>query len=81
MANVSEIRDHLEKLLSGEVSLDDFESWFVPYTWNIHKHGNAEAQQLVYAIEHRLSEFNDDCEDLRRSLADILSAQPVTTNR
>ena len=40
MANVSEIREQLTRLLAGHVSrCEDFENWFVPYGWNIHKAG------------------------------------------
>ncbi len=55
MANVAEIREQLTKLLDGQLSLDDFEDWFLPYSWNIHKQGNPAAQRLAYAIEHQLS--------------------------
>ena len=72
MANVSEIREQLMKLLASYMSLEDFENWFVPYSWNIHKLGDLDAQRLAYAIEHQLSEFDEDCEALRRGLMEAL---------
>ena len=72
MANVPEIREQLMRLLAGEVSLEYFENWFVPYSWNIHKFGDGDAQRFAYAIEHQLSEFDEDCEALRRGLVEAL---------
>ncbi len=72
MANVAEMREQLANLLSQQISLDDFEAWFAPYTWNIHKDGDAEVQKLAYAIEHSLSRFDEDCDGLRIELEGIL---------
>jgi hypothetical protein len=74
MANVPEIREKLASLLSHQISLDDFEQWFAGYSWNIHKTGDIEAQKFAYAIEHQLSQFDDDCEDLRTALTRVQSA-------
>lgn len=74
MANALEIREKLGKLLSRQISLDDFEEWFAPYSWNIHKSGDPEAQKLAYAIEHQLSQFDADGDALRIELTRILSA-------
>jgi hypothetical protein len=75
MASALEIRQYLARMLSGHISLDEFEDWFLPYSWNIHKHGDRDAQELAYAIEHRLSEWSDDLlteEQLRDELASML---------
>ena len=69
MASVSEVREKLGELLADQISLDQFEDWFLPYSWNIHKRANHEVQRLVYAIEHTLSEFDEDSTALRRELA------------
>ncbi len=74
MANAPEIREKLEQLLSQQISLDDFEEWFAPYSWNIHKNGNEEAQQLAYRIEHQLSQFDEDSDELRIELTRILGS-------
>jgi len=80
MANVSDIREHLAQLLSGRLSLDDFEGWFVPYSWNIHKHGDEQSQQFAYAIERSLSLFDDDCDELRQKLTELLGTFASGTN-
>jgi hypothetical protein len=74
MASASEIREHLAQLLAGKTSLDDFEGWFVPYSWNIHKYGDEEAQRLAYAIEHELALFDEDCDELRQGLTALAFA-------
>jgi hypothetical protein len=74
MANAPEIRKQLARFLSEQISLDEFEQWFAPYSWNIHKGGDAESQRLAFAIEHKLSQFEDDCDDLRVELARIEGA-------
>ena len=72
MANVAEIRKQLERLLAGQLSLDNFEDWFVQYSWNIHQHGDAHAQALAYAVESQLSQCTEDSDELRDSLTHIL---------
>lgn len=71
MANAQEIRRQLGRLISHELSLDDFDAWFAPYSWNIHKNGDAEAQTIAYAVEHQLSVFDDDCPELWAALTRI----------
>ena len=74
MANVPEIREKLGSLLSHQMSLDDFEQWLAGYGWNIHKTGPPETHKFAYEIEHQLSQFDDDCEDLRIVLTRVQSA-------
>jgi hypothetical protein len=81
MPNVSELRGQLEKLIEGQLSLDEFEDWFVPYSWNIHKCGDYEVQELAYSIEHQLSEFDEDSEALRLGLESALRAFGSAENR
>lgn len=78
MASAFEIREHLAKLLSAQLSLDDFEDWFVPYSWNIHKHGDEVSQEFAYAIEHELSRSDEDCPELRQKLAQLLGSFAVS---
>ncbi len=54
-----EIRDRLASYLVGEISLKDFEDWFVPVSWNIIHSGNLSAINLVYEVELWLAEFSD----------------------
>lgn len=46
-----EIREHLARYLAGEITLQAFEDWFVPASWNVHRSGNDEAARLTYEIE------------------------------
>jgi len=54
-----EIRDRLASYLVGEISLQDFEHWFVPSSWNIVQSKNQAAVNLVYEIELWLAEYSD----------------------
>jgi len=81
MASGSEIREHLAKLLAGQLSLDDFEGWFASYSWNIHKHGDEEAQRIAYAIEHELALFEEDSRELRQGLTALALAFAVSSGR
>lgn len=54
-----EIRKRLSLYLAGEISLQNFEEWFVPASWNVHQSGNQAAINLVYDIELWLAEFSD----------------------
>jgi hypothetical protein len=74
MANAADIREQLGALLSQRISLDDFEQWFAPNSWNIHKSGDPDAQRSAYAIEHQLSRYKDDCDALRIELTSLLGA-------
>ncbi len=47
----------LRRYLSGELSLRDFNRWFLPASRNVHRSGNAEAERLVGDIGLALSEF------------------------
>jgi len=54
-----EIRDRLASYIVGEISLKDFEDWFVPVSWNIIHSGNLSAINLAYEVELWLAEFSD----------------------
>jgi hypothetical protein len=54
-----EIRERLGRYLSRDISLHDFQSWFVPVLWNIEQTQNAEAIELAGEIELRLAEFSN----------------------
>jgi hypothetical protein len=58
MPNVHQIRERLASWLSGNISLAEFEDWFVPETWNMHKFNDREAESLVDDIELSLSEYS-----------------------
>ena len=52
-----EIRDRLAQYLDGEISLRQFEDWFVPVAWNVARNANDGTVALVGEIELRLAEF------------------------
>jgi hypothetical protein len=54
-----EIRGWLARYLNGDISLHDFEEWFVPLAWSIEQTQNANANELAGEIELRLAEFSN----------------------
>lgn len=81
MVAAEEIRVRLADYVLGEISLEDFEDWFVANSWNAHQSGDPDLQRLVFEIEAKLSEYSGDQIDeqvLRRGLA--LLAKQITVN-
>jgi len=57
---------------TNEISLDDFEDWFVRKSWNLHYDSDELAQRSAYAVELRLAEHSSahlSEPELRRELA------------
>lgn len=54
-----QIRYKLMSYLLGEISLQSFEDWFVPSSWNVDQSKNQDAINMVYEIELRLAEFSN----------------------
>lgn len=52
-----EIREQLRRYVAGEITLGEFEDWFVPKSWNIHHVGDAATADLAYEIDLRLAEY------------------------
>lgn len=65
-----EIREQLARYLANEISLEEFQGWFVPATWNVEQTNNPIAAELAHEIELRLAEFSNGhwTEDDLRSL-------------
>jgi hypothetical protein len=55
----NEIREKLVIYLVEEISLEDFEDWFVSASWNVSQSKNQAAINMVYEIELRLAEYSD----------------------
>jgi hypothetical protein len=53
------IRASLVRYLSDDISLAEFEGWFVPVAWGIERTGNRDAIELAGEIELRLAEFSN----------------------
>jgi hypothetical protein len=58
MPNAAQIRACLAEWLDGNTSLEEFEDWFVPETWNLHKENDLQAEDLANEIELSLSEYS-----------------------
>jgi len=55
-----EIRNWLARSLNGDISLHDFEDWFVPVSWDIEQTHNSRANELAGEVELRLAEYTND---------------------
>jgi hypothetical protein len=76
-----ELRNQLVRFLGNEMSLDDFEDWFVEKSWNAQKDSDLLAQRLAYAIELRLAEYSNDHlseSELRRELLELSKQHMLT---
>ncbi|HZR30631.1 MAG TPA: hypothetical protein VFA76_02095 [Terriglobales bacterium] len=77
MMSLIELREQIAKLISGKLSLDDFEDWFAQRSWNMHKDSEIDAQRLAYAIELRLAEHDNGHlpeAELQRELRQLLES-------
>lgn len=71
-----DIREKLASYLVGEISLREFEDWFVPASWNVAQSNNSNAVNLVYEIELWLAEYSDGHwaeQDLKNHLKPLLT--------
>lgn len=83
MVNAPEIREQLARFLFGDATLERFEEWFVPETWDADKAGDAEAEDLTNEIDLAVSEYTSghlSAEELRTRLADV-AFPPFAENR
>jgi hypothetical protein len=83
MPNTQDIIEKVEAVLIGGMSVERFQDWFGPYTWNIHKRSGAAVQDLVYQIDLLLSEYTSDDlseSELRKELEDAISPFVVSTS-
>ena len=65
----------------NEISLDQFEDWFVPYSLNIHKQGDEAGRNLAYAINHKLDEYDEDSDQLRAALLKVMFPVSISVNQ
>lgn len=79
----NQIRDHLVQYLAGEATLEEFERWFVPATWDVERVEPA-ATGIVYAIQLALAEYGRGHlteASLRRHLKDLAETADLGTPR
>lgn len=77
-----QIRDRLQRCTRGEESVEEFQGWFVPISWNIEQSGEQEAIKLAYQIDGMLAESssaNWPDKDLKEELSRI--AIPLAGSR
>lgn len=70
-----EIREKLASYLVGNISLEDFEDWFVSSSWNVIQRENKNTIDLVYDIELILAEYSRGCwndDELKQLLRPIV---------
>lgn len=80
MFSTDKIRVRLAEYVLNEISLGEFEDWFVSHSWNVRQSGDQELQKLVFEIESKLAEYsgghiNED--SLRRNLAPMAKQYSV----
>jgi hypothetical protein len=56
-----EIRERLASYLVDEISLGEFEDWFVAASWDVIHRESRIAIELVYDIELLLAEYSNGC--------------------
>src|SRR5271157_2926735 len=72
-----QLRDQIINLLSHRMPLNEFEDWLVQKSWNLHRSADALTQELAYATQLRLAEYDEDHlseADLRRELRELADA-------
>jgi hypothetical protein len=77
----TEIREHLAKFLSSQLTLHEFEEWFVPATWDVYHSGNLDTIRLASEIELNLAEFASGHlseDELRDALRPLVISYKVT---
>lgn len=83
MPDALKIRSRLADWIDGKIPLSEFEDWFVPETWNIHKANDPEAEDLADEIELSLSEYSGGyltLEQLKESLKGVaFVARPLVS--
>ncbi len=61
--------------MAGELSLQEFDAWFVPATWRVEQLDDPRAEELTWEIYLRLAEYSNghralaETKDLLRSRA------------
>lgn len=78
MISLSEMRNRLEQMLSAQVSLNEFERWFASSRQEIHRESPLDVQEFAFAIDDKLSQFDEDSAALRSALRSVSKVWEVT---
>jgi hypothetical protein len=76
----TQIRNQIRRLLSNEVSLREFQKWYVPATWDIDRSNEASSKDIASEIDLKLAEYTSGHlaePELRHDLSKILENQTV----
>ena len=79
------IRDRLHRYTSGQITLQEFDLWFVQATADVDRMGSQAEIDLTYEIFLRLAEYDhgdwtaDQLKGMFRSLAEVGLPAPVAT--
>jgi hypothetical protein len=57
MLTAEQLSEQIEKCVSGDVSLDDFESWFSAHSRNAHIWADKDLQRFVFDVESVFSRY------------------------
>ena len=76
-----EIREQIARFLAKEISLDTFEDWFAPRSWNFHQASSQVLREMVSEIELLLAEFSSGHlteDDLRSRLGHFATVYRIS---
>ena len=57
MLTGNELKERIQSVLDHKLSIEEFEDWLVPNSWNIHLWAPRFLQDLVFGVELRLAEL------------------------
>ena|SRR5687767_685577 len=81
MISEVEVRRKLFALLRENISLEEFEAWLVPQSWNMHRDSLPAARRLVGEIELSLAEYSNghlDEDEVREILWSLVNTVSVS---
>lgn len=76
-----QIHAWIARYLSGTASLEQFEDWFIPATWEVERSGNLPAAEVATPIRTALAELSADPADELEFRALLASLQSQRTER
>lgn len=78
MIDAHEIKSKLALLANDKLSVNAFEKWFVPNSWNAYSEASSQAMDLVFSISSVFSERDDlrlKPQQVRANLLSILNSE------
>jgi len=81
MPSTQHIVEKVQAVLTGQLSVENFQDWFGPYTWNIHLRDGKAIRNLAYSIDLVVSEYTSNDRDDRELREGLESAIRPFVNR